>query len=325
MSGQDVRRGTFSHRHAILRDSENYSYYNRLSTLSEDQGKFYIYNSLLSEFAVLGFEFGYSLATPDDLVLWEAQFGDFANGAQTMFDQFISASESKWRRMSGIVALLPHGYEGQGPEHSSARLERFLQMCAEFNMTVANITQPANFFHLLRRQLARPFRKPLIVMSPKSLLRHPQAVSPVKDFLPGTKFQEILDDPAIGSRGGGKVKRLLLCSGKVYFDLLAYKEENKRDEVAIVRLEQLFPLATEQLNAIFKKYSKAKDVVWVQEEPANMGGWQYINAMRFQEALNIPADLAYVARKASASPATGFKKVHDKEQASIVARAFGEE
>jgi 2-oxoglutarate dehydrogenase E1 component len=325
MSGQDVRRGTFSHRHAILRDSENYSYYNRLSKLSEDQGKFHIYNSLLSEFAVLGFEFGYSLATPDDLILWEAQFGDFANGAQTMFDQFISASESKWRRMSGIVALLPHGYEGQGPEHSSARLERFLQMCAEFNMTVANITQPANFFHLLRRQLARPFRKPLIVMSPKSLLRHPQAVSPVKDFLTGTKFQEILDDPAIGSRGGGKVKRLLLCSGKVYFDLLAYKEENKRDEVAIVRLEQLFPLATDQLNAIFKKYSKAKDVVWVQEEPANMGSWQYINAMRFQEALNIPADLAYVARKASASPATGFKKVHDKEQASIVARAFGEE
>jgi len=324
MSGQDVKRGTFSHRHAVLRDAVNYQNYNRLSTLSDNQGKFRIYNSLLSEFAVLGFEFGYTLATPDDLVLWEAQFGDFANGAQTIFDQFISSSESKWQRMSGLVALLPHGYEGQGPEHSSARLERFLQLCAEFNMTVANITTPANFFHLLRRQLARPFRKPLIVMPPKSLLRNPQAVSPVEEFYAGTKFQELIDDATVGARSGGKIKRLLLCSGKIYFDLLNYKVENKRDEVAIVRLEQLFPLPIDQLNAVFKKYSNTDDIIWVQEEPSNMGAWQYIHSMRFSDSVTIPKELNYVARKASASPATGFKKVHDEEQASIINRAFGD-
>ena len=324
MSGQDVKRGTFSHRHVIMRDATNFETYNRLSQLSDDQGQFRIYNSLLSEFAVLGFEYGYSLATPDDLVVWEAQFGDFANGAQTMFDQFISSSESKWQRMSGIIALLPHGYEGQGPEHSSARLERFLQLCGEFNMTVANVTLPANFFHLLRRQLARDFRKPLIVMSPKSGLRHPMAVSPVEDFHAGTRFQEILDDPTVGSRSGGKIKRLLLCSGKVYFDLAAYKEEHKRDDVAIVRLEQLYPMPAKQLNAIMKRYSKATDILWVQEEPANMGAWQYINSMKFNPDVNIPDNLGYVARKTSASPATGFKKIHDKEQAGLVQRAFGD-
>ncbi|MEM1216798.1 MAG: 2-oxoglutarate dehydrogenase E1 component, partial [Bacteroidota bacterium] len=305
-------------------DVKTYEAYNRLSTLSDDQGEFRIYNSLLSEFAVLGFEFGYSLATPDDLVLWEAQFGDFANGAQTMFDQFIASSESKWQRMSGLVALLPHGYEGQGPEHSSARLERFLQSCAEFNMTVANVTQPANFFHLLRRQLARPFRKPLIVMSPKSGLRHPRAVNSIKDFLPGNTFQEVLDDPQFGPRSGGKVKRLLLCSGKIYFDLVNHQEENGLKDVAIVRLEQLFPLPVDQLDAIFKKYSKAKEVLWVQEEPANMGGWQYIKAMTANDEVDFPQQLDYVARKASASPATGFKKVHDKEQAALILRAFGD-
>jgi 2-oxoglutarate dehydrogenase E1 component len=326
MSGQDVIRGTFSHRHAILRDGENYSSFSRLSGLSDDQGKFMIYNSLLSEFAVLGFEYGYSLATPNDLVLWEAQFGDFANGAQTMFDQFISAGESKWQRMSGLVALLPHGYEGQGPEHSSARLERFLQMGAEFNMTVANVTMPANFFHLLRRQLARPFRKPLIVMSPKSGLRHAQAVSPVENFYTGTRFEELLDDPTItNAKDAGKVKRILLCSGKIYFDLSSYKEENKRDDVALVRLEQLYPLPTEQLDAVFKKYKKAETTLWVQEEPANMGAWQYIISMSFNDNVNFPANLNFVARKQSASPATGFKKIHDQEQQSIVLRAFGEE
>ncbi|MEZ4983904.1 MAG: 2-oxoglutarate dehydrogenase E1 component [Saprospiraceae bacterium] len=324
MSGQDVKRGTFSHRHAVLRDAENYAQYNRLSQLSDNQGLFRIYNSLLSEFAVLGFEYGYSLSTPDDLVIWEAQFGDFANGAQTMFDQFISSSESKWQRMSGLVALLPHGYEGQGPEHSSARLERFLQLCSEFNMTVANVTQPANFFHLLRRQLARPFRKPLIVMSPKSGLRHPEAVSGVEDFYPGTRFQELLDDPTVGSRSSGKIKRLLLCSGKIYFDLQAYKQEHKREDVAIVRLEQLYPLPTDQLNEVFKRYSKATDILWVQEEPANMGAWQYFHSMRYNPDVNIPENLGYIARKASASPATGFKKVHDKEQETIVKRSFGD-
>ena len=325
MSGQDVKRGTFSHRHAILRDAKNYTTFNRLSGLSDDQGTFRIYNSLLSEFAVLGFEYGYSLATPDDLVLWEAQFGDFANGAQTIYDQFISSSESKWQRMSGLVTLLPHGYEGQGPEHSSARLERYLQLCGEFNMTVANVTLPANFFHLLRRQLARDFRKPLIVMSPKSGLRHPMAVSPVEDFHTGTRFRELLDDPALDGKSGAKVKRLLLCSGKVYFDLQAYKDEHGHNDVAVVRLEQLYPLPAKQLNEVFKKYNKAKDIVWVQEEPANMGAWQYINSMRFNPDVNIPDSLQYVARKTSASPATGFKKVHDKEQDSLVRRAFGVE
>ncbi len=324
MSGQDVKRGTFSHRHVIMRDAKNYETYNRLSQLSDEQGQLRIHNSLLSELAVLGFELGYSLATPDDLVVWEAQFGDFANGAQTMFDQFISSSESKWQRMSGLVALLPHGYEGQGPEHSSARLERFLQLCGEFNMTVANVTLPANFFHLLRRQLAREFRKPLIVMSPKSGLRHPLAVSAVEDFHTGERFQEVLDDPTVGSRSGGKVKRLLFCSGKVYFDLAAYKEEQKRDDVAIVRLEQLYPLPVKQINSLLKRYSKAETLLWVQEEPANMGGWQYIHSMKYNTEVNIPDNMSFVARKTSASPATGFKKVHDKEQLHIVKRAFGD-
>lgn len=324
MSGQDVKRGTFSHRHAILRDGKTYQEHNRLSDLSEGQGKFRIYNSLLSEFGVLGFEYGYSLATPDDMVIWEAQFGDFANGAQTIFDQFISSSESKWQRMSGLTCLLPHGYEGQGPEHSSARLERFLQLCAEYNMTVANVTLPANFFHLLRRQLARPFRKPLIVMSPKSLLRHPECVSPLKDFVEGTRFQEVIDDSEVGPRSGKKIKRLLFCSGKIYFDLLAHKREHQHEEVAIVRVEQLFPLPVEQINAVLKKYSKAEHILWVQEEPSNMGAWQYMNSMLHNPDVNLDHTLEYVARKSSASPATGFKKVHDAEQDRIIKAAFGE-
>lgn len=323
MSGQDVKRGTFSHRFVVLKDVENYNSYNRLSQLSDDQALFRIHNSFLSEFAVLGFEYGYSMVTPDDLVVWEAQFGDFANGAQTIFDQFISSSESKWQKMSGIVMLLPHGYEGQGPEHSSARLERFLQLCAEFNMTVANVTLPANFFHLLRRQLARPFRKPLVVMSPKSLLRHPECVSPVEDFHTGTNFQELLDDPTVGARSGAKIKRLLLCSGKIYFNLSMYKKEHKRDDVAIVRLEQLYPLPVEQLNAVFKKYKNLETILWVQEEPSNMGPWQYIHAMRTNSKVHLPKEMDFVARKSSASPATGFKKVHDKEQEHLVKKAFG--
>jgi 2-oxoglutarate dehydrogenase E1 component len=316
MSGQDVRRGTFSHRHAVFYDAKTFESYNRLSQIQEGQGTYRIYNSLLSEFAVLGFEYGYSLATPDALVVWEAQFGDFANGAMTIFDQFISAGESKWRRMSGLVALLPHGYEGQGPEHSSARMERFLQLCAEYNMTVANCTTPANFFHLLRRQLARPFRKPLIVMTPKSLLRHPEVVSPKADFATGTKFQEVIDDPEVGPRSGKKIKRLLLCSGKIYYDLLAEKRENKIEDIAMVRLEQLYPLPENQLEGIFKKYSKA-EIVWVQEEPANMGAWQYILSYFCGK---VP--IKHIARKTSASPATGFKKVHDEQQDRIVRQAL---
>ena len=249
-------------------------------------------------------------------MIWEAQFGDFYNGAQTILDQYISAAESKWRRMSGLVLLLPHGYEGQGPEHSSARLERFLQSCAEYNMTVANVTSPANFFHLLRRQIARPFRKPLVVMSPKSLLRHPEVVSVFKDFETKNRFQEILDDPKVGARSGKKIKRLLLCTGKVYFDLLDKQRADKRDDVAIVRIEQLYPLIDSQIEALFKKYSDA-ETFWVQEEPENMGAWQHIFMSLHQHR-----SIQVIARKASASPATGFKKVHDQQQQDIVDRAF---
>ena len=321
MSGQDVRRGTFSHRHAVLRDAKTYAPYNRLDNIQEGQGKFRIFNSLLSEFGVLGFEYGYSLATPDTLVIWEAQFGDFYNGAQTIVDQYIAAAESKWQRMSGLVMLLPHGYEGQGPEHSSARPERFLLACADYNMTVANVTTPANFFHLMRRQLERPFRKPLIVMSPKSLLRHPECISPLEDFATGTRFQEVYDDPAVGPRSGKKIERILLCSGKVYYDLLEKKRNDKRDDVAIVRLEQLYPLPKKQLQAIFARYPNARPI-WVQEEPNNMGAWQYINNMLLDEHVDMNVRLSYISRRPSASPATGFKKVHDEQQASIVARAF---
>jgi 2-oxoglutarate dehydrogenase E1 component len=321
MSGQDVRRGTFSHRHAVLRDAKTYEPYNRLDNIQEDQGKFRIFNSLLSEFGVLGFEYGYSLATPETLVVWEAQFGDFYNGAQTIVDQYIAAAESKWQRMSGLVLLLPHGYEGQGPEHSSARPERFLLACADYNMTVANVTTPANFFHLMRRQLERPFRKPLIVMSPKSLLRHPECVSPREDFATGTRFHEVYDDPLVGPRSGKKIERLLLCSGKVYYDLLEKKRNDKRDDVAIVRLEQLYPLPKKQLQAIFARYPNARPI-WVQEEPNNMGAWQYINNMLLDEHVDMNVRLSYISRRPSASPATGFKKVHDEQQASIVARAF---
>lgn len=311
MSGQDVRRGTFSHRHAVFYDAKTFEEYNRLSRLSEDQGRFMIYNSLLSEFAVLGFEYGYSLASPNELVLWEAQFGDFANGAQTIFDQFISAGESKWQRMSGITLLLPHGYEGQGPEHSSARLERYLQACAEWNLTVANITTPANFFHALRRQLERPFRKPLIVMSPKSLLRHPECVSDIDEFVEGSRFQELIVD----HEPVAKVKRVLLCSGKIYYQLRERKVNDKRNDVVLARLEQLYPLPDEQIMELFDKYKKAK-FFWVQEEPMNMGAWWFmLNRLR-------ETNIDVISRKRSASPATGFKKIHDKEQDDILDRAF---
>ena len=324
MSGQDVRRGTFSHRHAVLKSEDGQRTVNRLDGLAPEQGRMRIYNSLLSEYAVLGFEYGYSTASPDNLVVWEAQFGDFANGAMTVFDQFISSGESKWARMSGLTILLPHGYEGQGPEHSSARLERFLQLCAEFNMVVANVTMPANFFHLLRRQLAWNFRKPLINMSPKSGLRHPMAVSPVEDFGPGTKFREVIDDPALDDRAAGKVKRLILCSGKVYFDLAARREENGRRDVALVRLEQLFPLPVAQLRALVERYPKA-EIVWVQEESRNAGAWAYVSEQfQYSEALGLKRTLAYVGRPRTASPATGYKPVHEREQQRLLDEAFGE-
>ncbi len=313
ISGQDVKRGTFSHRHAVFNDAKTFEEYNRLNNIDKKQGSFRIFNSLLSEFGVLGFEYGYSLMSPDNLVLWEAQFGDFYNGAQTIVDQFISAAESKWQRMSGLVMLLPHGMEGQGPEHSSSRLERFLQLCAECNMTVANITTPANFFHALRRQIARPFRKPLVVMSPKSLLRHPRCLSSIDDFTTKHGFQEVIKDETVTA---SKVTRHLLCSGKIYYDLLKYREENpKFEHVAITRIEQLYPLPEKQLNAIFKAY-KNVPTYWVQEENINMGSWTYLLPYWRK------TDIEPIARDAAASPATGFKKVHEKQQADLVKRAF---
>lgn len=311
MSGQDVRRGTFSHRHAVLRDEANNAEYIRLNHISDKQGKFRIFNSLLSEFGVLGFEFGYSLASPDHLVIWEAQFGDFNNGAQTIIDQFIAASVSKWQRMSGLVMLLPHGYEGQGPEHSSARLERFLQLCAEGNMIVTNITTPANFFHALRRQLAFDFRRPMINMSPKSLLRHPMAQSPLKALSEG-HFEEVIADTIEPNN----VQRVVLCSGKIYYDLLDYRLKNNRNDVALIRLEQLYPFPEQQLNRILQAYPKAS-VYWVQEEPRNMGAWYFIQEMMGKQISDV------YARKSSASPATGFAKVHAREQQEIIEQAFG--
>jgi 2-oxoglutarate dehydrogenase E1 component len=313
MSGQDVQRGTFSHRHAVLHDEKTNQTYNRLSRVAPKQGAFHIYNSLLSEFAVLGFEYGYSIANPDTLTIWEAQFGDFANGCQTVIDQYIISSETKWQKMSGLVLLLPHGYEGQGPEHSSARLERFLQLCADHNIFVTNITTAANLFHALRRQLALPFRKPLVNMSPKANLRHPRAYSPVSAFTSGG-FQEVIDDPNISDPK--KVKRVLLCSGKVYFDLSEKQIEEKRTDVAIVRMEQLYPLPEKQLQALRDRYKKA-EWVWVQEEPKNMGALGYLK-------LNLADEfpLRFISRAPLAASATGFSKLHAKEQQALVEQAF---
>lgn len=314
ISGEDVKRGTFSHRHACIFDQESGEEYNRLQSIS-DTNKLTIYNSLLSEYGVLGYEFGYSIASPENLVIWEAQFGDFSNGAQIIIDQFLMSSETKWNVNSGMVLLLPHGYEGQGPEHSSARLERFLQQCAEFNVQVCNITAPANYFHAIRRQLARNFRIPLIIMSPKSLLRHPQCISPVSDITAGG-FQELIDDNTADPK---KIKRVLHCSGKIYYELLAKKIEDKRDDIAIVRLEQLYPIPIEQLEAVFSKYKNAKHV-WVQEEPANMGAWTYLLDRQYRMKGEVVYEV--VARKTSASPATGNKKQHLLEVKDLMDRAF---
>ncbi|MBI3886567.1 MAG: 2-oxoglutarate dehydrogenase E1 component [Opitutae bacterium] len=314
LSGQDCERGTFSHRHAVFNDNQTGAKYAPLKNLDPQQASFCIYNSLLSEAAVLGFDYGYSLDYPDMLCLWEAQFGDFANGAQVVIDQFITSGESKWQRGSGIVLLLPHGQEGQGPEHSSARLERFLQMCAEDNIQVANLTTPANYFHALRRQVMRDFRKPLVVMSPKSLLRHPAAVSSLADFTSGS-FQEIIDDAAAAA---GKTDRLILCSGKVYYDLADYREKNSAARTAIVRLEQLYPLHTKRLAEIAQKYAGAK-LIWCQEESANNGAWTFL-APQLEEIFGRKA--TYAGRDASASPAVGQLAVHRVEQAALVKDAF---
>jgi 2-oxoglutarate dehydrogenase E1 component len=313
MSGQDVKRGTFSHRHAVLRDENTDEDYNRLSAIPNAKGKFHIYNSLLSEYGVLGFEYGYALANPKALVLWEAQFGDFSNGAQTIIDQFISSAEQKWSRMNGLVMLLPHGYEGQGPEHSSARMERFLQMCAEYNMVITNVTTASNLFHVLRRQQTWPFRKPLINFSPKANLRHTGSHSLKTEFLEGC-FQELIDDIAIGDPG--KVRKVLFCSGKIYFDLVEYQRSQQIQDTAIVRLEQLYPLPAKQLSDTREKYGKAI-WFWVQEEPLNMGAASFLQ-------MNLKTfPFGIIGRQPSASTATGYAKVHAQEQAEIVQTAFG--
>jgi 2-oxoglutarate dehydrogenase E1 component len=318
LSGQDSERGTFSHRHAVLIDYDTGTRHVPLTQLREGQANFCIYNSPLSEFAVMGFEFGYSLDDPDTLVIWEAQFGDFANGAQVIIDQFLNCAEAKWQRMSGLVLFLPHGYEGQGPEHSSARLERYLQLCAEDNIQVANCTTPAQLFHLLRRQMKRNFRKPLVVMTPKSLLRHRLAVSSTVDLAEGT-FREVLDDTA--SLDPRHVTRLLLCSGKVYYDLLAEREQRGSAETAIVRVEQLYPLPDEELTEVLVRYKYATDVVWVQEEPRNMGAWSFIHE-HLPALLRPGQSLRYVGRDEQAAPAVGSQKIHQQEQAALVAEAL---
>jgi len=309
-SGQDVERGTFSHRHAVLRDEISSEKVNLLNTNPKNKGVMSIYNSSLSEYGVLGFDYGYAMAAPNTLTIWEAQFGDFGNGAQIMFDQYISAAEDKWKQQNGIVILLPHGYEGQGSEHSSARIERFLQLCANDNMTVANCTNPANFFHLLRRQMKRNFRKPLIVFTPKSLLRSPIAVSELKDFTEG-EFQEVIDDTVSPK----EVKRVVFCTGKFYYDLLDERNKNGRNDVALVRLEQLFPLHEEKIEKVINRYENAEDYIWAQEEPRNMGSWSYM-LQRFELK-----DLKVRSRKYYAVPAAGsstrFKLRHRRVIESV--------
>lgn len=309
LSGQDVERGTFSHRHAVLKLEASEKEICPLNNISEN-AKFTAYNSLLSEYGVLGFDYGYSMVNPNVLTIWEAQFGDFSNGAQIMLDQFISAAEDKWKMMNGLVMLLPHGYEGQGAEHSSARMERYLQLCAQYNMQMVNCTTPANFFHVLRRQLKRDFRKPLVVFTPKSLLRHPSCNSTIEEFTNG-KFQEIIDD----SIDASSVKKLVLCSGKLYYELLHERIENKRTDVAIVRLEQLYPIAQQQLQKIIKKYNP-EHLVWAQEEPENMGAWSHI----LRSLRHLPFEV--IARSESAATASGSSKRSAKRQNEIIKQVF---
>ena len=303
ISGQDVERGTFSHRHAILRDEKTEERINLLNTNPNNKGQMTIYNSLLSEYGVLGFDYGYAMGNPNTLTIWEAQFGDFSNGAQIMFDQYISAAEDKWKVQNGIVVLLPHGYEGQGSEHSSARIERYLQLCAEDNMTVANCTTPANFYHLLRRQMKRDYRKPLIVFTPKSLLRHPKAVNSIEELASG-EFQEVIDD-TLNPDG---IKKLVFCMGKFYYDLLEEREQLEREDIALVRIEQLFPLHKEKIQKIIDKYPNVEEYIWAQEEPRNMGAWSYM-LQRFElKNLTVRSRNYYAVPAAGSS--TRFKKRH---------------
>lgn len=313
LSGQDCQRGTFSHRHAVLTVEDSEEKFIPLDHISDNQAKFRIFNSLLSEYGVLGFEYGYGFATPEGLTLWEAQFGDFSNGAQVIIDQYLSSAEDKWKVMNGLVMLLPHGYEGQGPEHSSARLERFLSLCGHHNMQIVNCTTPANFFHVLRRQLHRDFRKPLVIFTPKSLLRHPECTSEPAEFTSGG-FREVMDDPTADA---AKVKRVVFCSGKLYYDILEEKKKREIDHVAVVRIEQLYPLPEKQMNAVIAKYKHAKHFEWAQEEPVNMGAWKYISINYRTVSLH------HVARPASGSPATGSSKLHKIQQNLVVEKALG--
>jgi len=310
ISGQDVERGTFSHRHAILRDEISSETFNLLNRNPKNKGVMTIYNSSLSEYGVLGFDYGYAMAAPNTLTIWEAQFGDFSNGAQIIFDQYISAAEDKWKQQNGIVILLPHGYEGQGSEHSSARIERFLQLCAQDNMTIANCTTPGNFFHLLRRQMKRNFRKPLVVFTPKSLLRHPLATSGMDEFVNG-EFQEVIDDVLDPEN----VTRMVFCSGKFYYDLLEERNLRKTDRVALIRIEQLFPLHQDKIERIIARYPNADKFIWAQEEPRNMGAWSYM-LQRFELK-----NLEVRSRKYYAVPAAGssarFKKRHKRVIESV--------
>jgi 2-oxoglutarate dehydrogenase E1 component len=318
LAGQDSRRGTFGHRHAVLVDRSNGNEHTPLAHLSPDQGPYYVYDSLLSEYAAMGFEYGYSVARPDALVLWEAQFGDFVNGAMTIVDEFIASGEAKWGQCSGVTLLLPHGYEGQGPDHSSARLERFLQLCAEDNMVVAAPTTPANYFHLLRRQALQSHKRPLVVMSPKSMLRLRAAASAIEDFM-DAGFASVLDDPDALDQGG--VERVVLTAGKVHYDLLSARRKTENSKVALVRVEQLYPLPGEEVADVLAGYPNATDVVWCQEEPANQGAWAHI-ALSLPEHLPEGRSLRRISRKAGSSPAAGSSKVHEAEQAALLAAAL---
>jgi 2-oxoglutarate dehydrogenase E1 component len=323
-SGEDSQRGTFSQRHAVLVDQVNQNEYVPLNNIAREQARIEVYNSLLSEAGVLGFEYGYTLADPRTLVLWEAQFGDFANGAQVVIDQFLASGESKWLRMSGLTLLLPHGYEGQGPEHSSARIERYLQLCAERNMCIVNLTTPANYFHALRRQVKRNFRKPLVIFTPKSLLRHKLAVSSLDDMGEGSAFRFVIPEPeAIAPPD--QVRRVVLCSGKVYYDLLTERRDSGTNDVAILRLEQIYPFPERTLTAALAPYRNA-ELVWCQEEPENAGAWHFLDRRLEKVLIGIGGKAQrphYVGRDAAASPATGSARVHAAEQAALVAAALG--
>jgi 2-oxoglutarate dehydrogenase E1 component len=330
--GQDSSRGTFSQRHAGVLDQDTGEKYYPLKNLSSNQGQFEIIDSFLSEFGVLGFEYGYSISSPETLVLWEAQFGDFANGAQIIIDQFITSGEKKWTRASGLVMLLPHGYEGQGPEHSSARIERYLQSCAQENLQVVNCTTPANYFHLLRRQIHRTFRKPLIVFSPKSLLRHKKCVSEIEDFLPENSFHRILPDHAdfpeynlIKLAKDEDIKRVVLCSGKVYFDISEKRETIRNPKVQLLRIEQLYPFPVKKLASFLKRFKNADEFIWCQEEPENMGAWSFVEKYINWTLDSVGAKskkVQYVGRKPSASTATGYLKKHVQQQDEIISKVL---